>query len=1777
MIDKIRVLLIEDDQVQRKEVSQALRNADYLVKTAGSGKTALNYFQKESFDIVLCDLNLPDIDGLKVLTTIRKRKIDLPLIMITAHGTITKAVDAIKEGAQNFVLKPFDINQMKILINQTVENYRLLKGAQRSEDTLKLLNENVPDVIYSLNPSGEFISLSPAVRHLLEYEPEELLGKSVFEIIHPEDRQRVLDRFTQAVKKGEKSVKTIEFRMINKSGKIKDFEIRRKLYFENDKVIRNDGIARDVTERKQLEKQLKAYSDQLEARVKERTQKLEFATAQLESLNKVANKFAQIYDEETLLEEIPSLLTESLEFDRVALYFKENGNFHLKSHNLDKESLEICLQYLDEVNKHPNLLPRHLMDCLEHCQTVFIPDMEEIDEWSDEFKKNLNIKSIVIAPIRVKGKTIGILEGDMSQHAREMDEQDVARFEMFANMVGLALDNIRAYQNLETKVEERTASLNEANKRLKDKAKELEMAGLELGYRNIQMLEIQEELEKKNAEMGNLLTEISHNKDVLQLILDSSLNVIIMVDKQNKILASNKMTKSLFGLKEEEVLNRSFHDFIQNVQPYFEDGKQFDRLIRQLQAKPDSFAQRELDIHKFYERSLKLKAPHQLNISIICEDVIGKKGQKLGRLWSFVDITPMKKADEILRAIVEVSPIPFIISRLENGEVLYANKPLADLIGIEVNEVVGLKTPNFYANPQDREIVLKKIAVNGFLKDYEVQIKKSSGEIIWMIMSLVKSQIEAEPVVIGALYDINERRIAEEALRKERNFISTVLETLGALVIVLDPQGRVIRFNKACEKLTEWKFFEVEGKKFWDLFLLDEEIETVKSIFEDLKSGQFPNEFENYWKTKSGQKKLIAWSNTAIADTNGKVEFIIGTGIDITERKAAEEKQRLYREIFLNSNDSIAIFDPKGKFVERNPAHKRFSGFSDTELKDKNLSDLLDKNYADLIRQMLKEKGSYRGEISPINKNGKRVDIDLSVFPIHNKDSELDCYVGIARDISERKKAEEALKRAHDDLERRVQERTKELAALNEILKQEIEERKHTEEALKASEANNRALLNAIPDVMFRMDKVGNYLDYQAPQGSEFYAHKNEIIGKNIFDILPRDLSQKVKRTITKAIRTKETQISEFQISPLNELRDFEARIVVTGKNEVLGIVRDITEQKRAKEALQRAHDELEERVRERTAELANTNDKLKQEISERIQAEKNLENRLSYEEGLAACSRTLLQYDDLNKGFSIALEKLRQSAKADRVYIFQNFEDEQDGLCMKQIYEVCAKGVKPEIDNPLLKHLPYKEGFMRWQRNLSKGKPIRGLIKNFPESERTALEAQGILSILVLPIWVEDEWFGFIGFDDVLSEERVWDKEDIRLLQTAAEIIGTVIAKNKAENALQVSEERFRSLVENAHDIIYSTDKEGNFSYLSPQFREYTGYYEKEFIGKTLEPLMHPEDLLRAGKPWESTEGKGKFLADYEYRIHHKDGSWRWFTTHSAPIRDEDGNILETVGIAHDVTDMKKILESLELTNQELRDTQSQLVQSEKMASLGMLVAGIAHEINTPIGAISSMHNTLIRAVDKLKVEFAENYKEVFLKNKRFASTLNVVEDANKVIKSAIDRVTNIVRRLRSFARLDEAELKDADIHEGIEDTLTIVHHEIKHHIDITKDFGQIPRISCYPSRLNQVFLNLFINAKQAIQDKGEINIKTYQKDKQVFVEIKDNGVGIPPENLKKIFDPGYTTKGVGVGTGLGLAIVYQIMEDHQGEIKVESDVGKGTKFTIILPTDLDERLEHT
>jgi AhpD family alkylhydroperoxidase len=273
-------------------------------------------------------------------------------------------------------------------------------------------------------------------------------------------------------------------------------------------------------------------------------------------------------------------------------------------------------------------------------------------------------------------------------------------------------------------------------------------------------------------------------------------------------------------------------------------------------------------------------------------------------------------------------------------------------------------------------------------------------------------------------------------------------------------------------------------------------------------------------------------------------------------------------------------------------------------------------------------------------------------------------------------------------------------------------------------------------------------------------------------------------------------------------------------------------------------------------------------------------------------------------------------------------------------------------------------------------------------------------------------------------------------------------------------------------------------------------------------------------------------------------------------------------------IVKLKRKSDELEKLLDELKATQAQLVQSEKMAGLGKVVSGFVHELNTPIGAIKGAVDVYARSVSNIQslLEESQSIDEIKSSN-QLQKSIKCLEDNINVTRAASERMANITDNLKSFARLDESAFQKACIHEGLDSVLTLLENEIKDRIKIEKDYGSVPMIYCYPGDLNQVFMHLLTNAVEAIRGKGTIGIRTFVQDENVRVEISDTGIGILPDQKEGIFDPNFKKDGSRVRTGLGLFTSYNIVQNHKGHIEVESDVGKGSTFTVVLSKDLDNQ----
>jgi two-component system NtrC family sensor kinase len=369
--------------------------------------------------------------------------------------------------------------------------------------------------------------------------------------------------------------------------------------------------------------------------------------------------------------------------------------------------------------------------------------------------------------------------------------------------------------------------------------------------------------------------------------------------------------------------------------------------------------------------------------------------------------------------------------------------------------------------------------------------------------------------------------------------------------------------------------------------------------------------------------------------------------------------------------------------------------------------------------------------------------------------------------------------------------------------------------------------------------------------------------------------------------------------------------------------------------------------------------------------------------------------------------------------------------------------------------------------------------------------------------------------------------------------------------------------------DMVLLVDPVGKIRRCNQALRLFVGLGYMEILGTDWRDLFRDHSLTTETTFTSGTE------------LHHLP-SGRWFIFTEYPFTDRTENKKRgTVIIIHDSTELKLTMDALGKAYKELQATQAQVIHNEKMASIGQLAAGVAHEINNPIGFVSSNLGTLGKYLERLTsfmtsqarvVEDAASpeAQQELAALRQSLKIDRIVPDIGKLISESRDgtnRVHKIVQDLNTFSRVDQGESKVTDLIECLESAINIVLNELKYKATLKRDYGYIPPINCYPQKLNQVFMNLLVNAGHSIESQGFITITTWSDNDTAYVSIADTGCGIAPEHLNRIFEPFFTTKEVGKGTGLGLSISYDIILKHHGQITVESTVGAGTTFTVRLP----------
>lgn len=434
---------------------------------------------------------------------------------------------------------------------------------------------------------------------------------------------------------------------------------------------------------------------------------------------------------------------------------------------------------------------------------------------------------------------------------------------------------------------------------------------------------------------------------------------------------------------------------------------------------------------------------------------------------------------------------------------------------------------------------------------------------------------------------------------------------------------------------------------------------------------------------------------------------------------------------------------------------------------------------------------------------------------------------------------------------------------------------------------------------------------------------------------------------------------------------------------------------------------------------------------------------------------------------------------------------------------------------------------------------------------------------------------------------------------------------RKEAEDALRTSQLQLSEATELAHIVYWELDPVTEMIVLNDPFYAFFGTTAEQEGGYVMDSaeygrrFVHPDDLPLLKKATEERhQCRGReFLYHIEHRIVRRDGEVRHIVVRIRATMDEDGRLVRCYGTHQDITDRKaaeetlqKVLSELEFKNRDLEtayaDLQAshrQILQQEKMASIGVLAAGVAHEINNPMGFIISNLNSLRKymekmprfvtaqseAIDTLSRQCDGAGEPVVARVAEVRQSLKIdyiLEDSRNLLEESLDgadRVKRIVQDLKNFSRIDGTDTAPTDVNKVLDSTVNIVWNELKHKATLNKEYGELPLVQGNHGQLSQVFMNILVNAIQAITVYGEIVIRTSHDDGFVRVAISDTGCGIPEDHLNRIFEPFYTTKEIGKGTGLGLSIVYDIVEKHRGRIEVASKAGKGTTFTVMLPVE--------
>ncbi|MEB3827631.1 PAS domain S-box protein [Phormidium sp. CCY1219] len=1574
------------------------------------------------------------------------------------------------------------------------------------------------------------------------------------QLYHPEDREEFQGRVNQAIAQGQ--AYELEARIVRPTGEIRYVYAKGEAYTQADRVVRLFGTLMDITERKRVELALQEASEELERRVEERTEQLQATIAQLRESDRRYQTLTQVspvgiyhadvsgnclYVNQRWREIAGLSREESLGTGWLsAIHPEDRDRVFAEWENARRENRRLSIEYrmVDPLGKITWVLSQAVAERNEMGEIRgYVGSITDISdrkaaETALQQERNLFVGGPVIV-FRWKPEANWPMEY-VSPNVTQLGYQPA---DLTSGTVPFAtLLHPEDVERIAAEVQhycDTGVNAFEQEYRLQNGAGEFRwMYDFTVISRN-------ESGEITNFD-GYLLdmTERKQNEETLLRIskaVDSASDAISIADEKGNHIYHNRAFAELYGYDTVEAFNAAG-----GIPHVFTDST-VAREMLQIITSGKSWSG---------EREVRARSGRCFEVFGRTDAIQDNQGEIIGFIGITTDISERKALERqlahqqaLLNSLIDNSPLG--IGILDHQmRYLQLNETLAEMHGISVAEHLGKAVREVLPELADNVEPALQYVLNTGESIVNVEISENMpmrGGYRTGLCSLIPLKTSDNAIAIGLfILDITEQKRAEAELQQQ----ARILDQLCDAVITTDLQGNVTRWNQGAERIYGYAAAEAIGREITFLYPSDTVMYFQQEMMPQIQQqGSYEGEIKT--QRKSGDLADVYLSVSQEKNGEGEVVGLIVYNIDITERKEAERERRATAQklsLLVRETPLAAIeFTPNLEVVAWNPAAERIFGYSAQEANGRDIFDLivleeLREQLEPIKSQLLNQEGGTYHVNENRTKDGRTIVCEWYNTPIVDESGEVNGLISLGLEITERLEAEAAVRR---------------------------------------SEQLYRTLVDNFPNgAVSLLDRDLRVILAGGTELAKMGLSKEVVEGKSIWEVFPPESCDRAAPRYRAALAGDpsvfESQLGEetyiIHALPLHNEADEIFACLVMSQN--------ITEPKQAEEALRQS----EERFRNL---IETTSDWVWEVDGEGCYTyvSPNVREILGYEpqEVLGKKPTDIMHPIDADR----ASERLAELCAGGEPFKFvENTNLHKDGH--RVILE--SSGV------PMFDREGNFRGYRGMDRDISDRVFAEAALREREAQLRETAQREELLNRLI---------------------DRIRQSLDLdRILQTTVQ---------EVRHSLHLDRCTFAWYRPQWEPPAWEVVRES----VAPDLPSQLGVYPTAELGRMVEEHILSGEELRVE---DTSRVEDPVLQQFMQGIGAQAGVYIPLQTRGGEVgaivgwcgdrrqwRDIEIELLTAIAsqlaIAIDQARLyddaataaataKAKSQELEGALRELQQTQTQLIQSEKLSSLGQLVAGVAHEINNPVSFIygniipaQEYAEGLLALIELYQASYPEPPETIVAEMEAIELDF-IAEDLPKLLQSmkvGAERIQEIVRSLRNFSRLDEAQVKEVDIHEGIDSTLMILNSRLRElpnrpAIEIVKEYGTLPLIECYPGQLNQVFMNLLGNAIDALessltdlnhqgqmtndQQQMTIQIRTTVDGEFAVIRLADNGCGMSDSVRQKLFEPFFTTKPVGKGTGLGLAISYQIIvEKHRGELECLSQLGQGTEVILKIP----------